>query len=945
MKKSLSLLLTFALVISLFANMASAAETPASAGKYLQEAGIIKGTATGDLLSGSTWKRQDLAVLLSRLLNVEKEAQATKKSHTYKDVTGTFYDGYLSWAKEKNYLEGSSATKFGFNGTLSNQEFAAVVLRALGVETTGDKYASVPELAVKAGILPEGTDWKAAAKRGDTYVALVAALHTEVAGSGGKTLGQILNLKGFEVTAATAISSVTATAAKKLTVAFNGTVDTAKAKITVLNGANTVNSKSVTFSEDKKSAVIEFALNLPAAEYTVKVEGITDAALTGTVKVEAEKVTKITFNNEKAALDRGNNQIVTVGYKVFNQYNEEINGTPLSATAGKGSAVAANGTVTISATTPFTLGEKVVVSLVHTGSAFATVTAEVSSAAQVASVKIVKLYNANGKELVAGSSEEFRLVLELKDQYGASVNSLTYLNGNSAATPPVLSDLIVSVSNPSKADLVGYVASSNTALYSIAPVDGTNQVVLTLKNSTLLNAGTSNVTIISKSTGAKDSFDIVVKENVKIDTLTLTAPASAPAGSKINIPYTAVDQFGAAIKHPNNDMLATGSALNGVSFVKDIVKDVTNLEYTLPATKGVVIITLITHTNKVAQVTINVTDGKVASLISGTKDLDTALLKDGGTATITKDNIKVKDQYGNDFSSFNWGTAPGQYRAVVQSSGSAVSLAKTNATEFIVDGTDTVTLNAAAKGTASVTLTLQINDGGWKDVANSAYNFSEKVVEKADIKSYTPTVSGTVYQSIDAKYEKALTVKGSLEDGSTVTIPNNSENYTIKSTTTGVEFNAGKVKVTPAFNGFGDKSEVEVSLLVLIRGAASETQQVTVKVSKSLPSATTVSLKDSGGNGTKEADGVVSASVANVNTVAGVVALVRGIVKVEDQYGVELDNATVISAANIDISNISKGHLIPAGAAGTALAAEDTFTVTVVTTNGKWHQFKVIVKA
>src|SRR5690606_14005317 len=118
---------------------------------------------------------------------------AADKTHTYADVPAGFYDGYLSWAKEEAYMEGHSGTQFGFSETLSNQQFYAVVLRALGIDTTGDNYAKTMELAVEVGIVAEGTDPAADAKRGATYVAVVAALDTVVEGTN-ETLGEKLGL-------------------------------------------------------------------------------------------------------------------------------------------------------------------------------------------------------------------------------------------------------------------------------------------------------------------------------------------------------------------------------------------------------------------------------------------------------------------------------------------------------------------------------------------------------------------------------------------------------------------------------------------------------------------------------------------------------------------------------------------------------------------------------
>lgn len=925
MKKSLSVVLAAALTFASFGSLASAADLTAQE-KFdaLKAKGIFAGMADGTAGLDQKMTRAQFARVAGLLQGLDVDAAPT--TTTFTDVKATHWAYQeVEAAVAAKILVGVGNNKFNPNGSITVQDLAVALANVLGLEKVegatvegASAYAAGYIKAVEAAGIVLPTTYKEAATR---EMLVTASFAVEAALS----------------TPAIPTVSATATAAKKLTVSFNTAVDTAKAKVTVWNGTNQVNSKSVTFADDKKSAVVEFAFNLAAADYTVRVEGLSEKALTAAVKVEAEKVASIKFNSEKAALDRGNSKVVNVGYKVFNQYNEEINSTALSATAGKGTASAASGQLTLTSVTDYVLGEKVVVSLVHTGGTFATATVEVGSVAQASTVDIVKLFNSNGKELVAGNvTENFDLILDIKDQYGSTVTSTTYLQ----------SDLIVTVSNPTAATLNGFVAATNSATFTYNSIDGKNQPSIRLAGP--FTAGTSTVTIISKSSGAKDSFDIVVKEVPQIDTITLTAPANAPAGSKISIPFSAVDQFGAPIAHPTAGSYTsmTASQGTGLAFVKDVVKNVTNLELTLGA-KGTTIITIITKTNKVAQLTINVVDAKTATVISGTKDLETALHKDGGNAELNTDKVVVKDQYGQDITP-DWvgagAAANGKYRVKVESSDvSKVTVdagASAYATGTVVGSTKPV-LAAVAKGNATITLTLEKYDGtaaAWKTVDNSAFTYNSVVVDKADIKTYAASVTGTVYKAAGTTYSKDLVVKGTLENGSVVTVPNLVGNYEVTVTTAGVAHTAGKVSAT-GFAFATDKHEADVTVLVLVKGTNAETIPVTFKVSDSDPVATTLSLKDSATNVTKEGDGVVSATLANLDTVAEVETLVRAIVKVQDQYGVELTNT-----ASVIISNITDNHTILAGA-GSTLATGDTFTATVITSNGKYLSIKVVAKA
>ncbi|MBO9599846.1 MAG: hypothetical protein J7559_18745, partial [Cohnella sp.] len=146
MKKSLSFLLAIALVFGMFSAMASAATpTATEAGTLLKDLGVLKGDASGDLKENDVWARQDIVLILARLLGQGDAAAATAKSHTYADVPKTAsqeYNGTLSWARENNYVNGHSATKFGWGEKLTVKDFAAIVLRVLGKDTTGANYAN-----------------------------------------------------------------------------------------------------------------------------------------------------------------------------------------------------------------------------------------------------------------------------------------------------------------------------------------------------------------------------------------------------------------------------------------------------------------------------------------------------------------------------------------------------------------------------------------------------------------------------------------------------------------------------------------------------------------------------------------------------------------------------------------------------------------------------------
>jgi hypothetical protein len=220
MKKSFALLLAFAMIFSMFAGVGSAnTETPL---QKLQAAGvIIGGTGVSD---SDTWTRQDVAVLLSRLYGKESVAMNYDNTHGFTDVANSYYNGFISWAKDEGIMKGRNATTFGYGDTVTAQEFATVVLRVIDI----DDYANATELAIAAGILPAGTANSKLLTRGETYTSLVAALNTEV--SAGKTLGANLGLKGWAPIVVNTIQLTSVdvdnnTAGQKLTFTINNEKD------------------------------------------------------------------------------------------------------------------------------------------------------------------------------------------------------------------------------------------------------------------------------------------------------------------------------------------------------------------------------------------------------------------------------------------------------------------------------------------------------------------------------------------------------------------------------------------------------------------------------------------------------------------------------------------------------------------------------------------------
>lgn len=1001
MKKSLSLFVAITMVFSMFASVAFAADqtAPTQNDKFnaLKDLEIFTGFPDGSAGLDQNMTRAQFAKVLTKGLQLEENAAASK----YSDVSATHWaKPFIGAVTAAELMQGKGNNKFDPNGNVTIEELAKTLVLGLGLEEVEGATvagasawaAGYVQAALDAKIIPSFTNYKAAATRGQ----LVDSIYEVVAGeqvtvksaeavdantvkvtfsddqSVTKTLETALvagqatkvsveyNGKTYEVevTLTALAAEAKVVGAKKVEVKFSQAVDKAKATFAVKNstGSN-VNVATVTFAEGNKSATLEFATTILEGTYTLTIGGVQKDALTATYKVEAEKVAKIEFTSDKAPLVRGsNNTSVNVGFKVLNQYGEDVttakNGQ-LSINSSYGAVGNADGVLTITkpANGTFALDEKFSVTALDAASTtFASAVLTVSAQATVNSVTFDKVYNASGNTLTVGNdANDYYVLLSAKDQYGNDIAATT------AGAAVLTSDVIVTSSNPTVADVIR--DNNAVAQFGIVSVDGTNRLALQLNgngaNGVAQYDGTARLTTVSKTAGQPVSFDVVVKQAAKVDTITLSAPAIAVVGEDITIPFTAVDQFGNAITSASTLNAGVLSATfnsatlnNGVSFVQNYVTNTASLVISgkigtgnsavnTVSAAGTYVLTIVTGTGKPVNLTISVVAAQEPKVISGTKDFTTTLAV-GATASFAQANVVFSDQYGRTID--NASAVLNGYTVKVVS-GSTNIATISNAAGGTVTG--------VAKGTSTFTVTLVKNG---TDVAGSTYSFTVKVVEKADISSYELADIAKLYATgVVDSYSRAVTVNGVLADGSKVTIP--ASYYNVQ--TTGdlkYDVTSGKLyHVAETNNSFGDDDLVTDSVIVTV-DAANSAPVLTKAVdsSSTAPAVDKLVFEADGSIGTKEADLVVSAAIANVTAATAngattkIQALAADVIAAYDQYGIEDTNDTYTVVVSGLGNNVLSSDAVVANTKE-LISQGESFYVTAIN-SGKTVTFKVIVK-
>lgn len=326
MKKSLSVLVATAMVSSVFASVAFAADTTLTTQQKLDAliaAGIFDkdGTGNGSELEANM-SREQLAKILAKLKEL-KEVSGT----SYTDVAADRWSAGFIQAVSKAtppLMDGVADGVFNPSGDVTLEQLATVAVRALGLQpnNSGSVKGNVSEwakgyvaTAIANGLLGEKADFTKAAIRSELVEATYGAKEV---------------LDAAKVPAKVSVKEAKATGVQKVQVTFDKEVDPAVAKLSLKKGSVDV-ATTAKFADDKKSAVLTLTdTKISQGTYSVTLSGVAAdqiATATAQFNAENEKIEKIDFVSANDTLAKASNVIVKL--KASNQYGENA-----SASAG-----------------------------------------------------------------------------------------------------------------------------------------------------------------------------------------------------------------------------------------------------------------------------------------------------------------------------------------------------------------------------------------------------------------------------------------------------------------------------------------------------------------------------------------------------------------------------------------------------------------------------------
>lgn len=939
MKKSLKMLLVFALVFSMLAPALAFAEEAEmdTQAKFdaMVEAGILEGI-DGEAALDKNMQRNEVAKILANIFELEVVAGAPTPFPDEPADNWGYTDGYIQAVVAAGLMEGGEKADgtIGFrpNAQLSLQELAVVLNRALDlpagdeVEGKTSSWATDAVAAVvAAGLLPASDDFTVEATRGDlvsstfeVYVAYVASQVPEVA----------------------AIESFTATGAKKLAIEFNKVVNDDDFEFTVKRG-NVTLSGDVEWNEAGTVATFENATRLATADYTVTVKVDEDTELTATASVEASKATSIEILGDKLFMVKPAVLVAdvlqaTVGYKVMNQYDENVTTTTESAglqfNASKGTATSASNstsiTVTVSTANKFAAEQLVVLSLVHpaTGlTASKALTVSASAAVSDFTFNDIDFPADTDTIFVTGENgtKKFYFDFAAADQYG---NALT--------SKSVLEDGVqIFSSNTNVASHAWDVNESGAATLEIVPGS---------------QAGTAIFTAVSLSTGKTTQFNVMITAKRQPVSITLELPATDVVKNEdVKIPYVMYDQVGNPVTSFDTINPVLNLSISGINTIGtqrnpstgdlEIIASIAAGSTDTVVVTGVLQVSVAGATQLSSSVTLNAQAQKAITAVRGLKTTAPSVhfvkaASSEPTVTLTNSDLLLHDQYGRAIA------LDTDHRLAVSKTGSSVTLAGTSVTGSVYHVTtlnDVVLTGTNTAGSDSLTITLQkwnAIGGVWEDT-DSSTRVTTSTIAKSDIVDYNVAEVGKIYAASNTPdYTKALDIHGLTSNGTKVNLRSAAGlDYTVTATTNLQVVNNNSVSSDLSYVTGND---VERGVTVTFEGATGAVIKTqTVTLSLAAPAAQTIEAENSAE--------IAVGSIQNHNLQTGTTGtgtLDKVMFEIVDQYGAKVLNPTsyivtnkkLATGADVTINNVT-GVITVTG----ILEVGNTFVVTAVTENGK----------
>ena len=684
--------------------------------------------------------------------------------------------------------------------------------------------------------------------------------------------------------------------ANTITITNGVEMDTTDLKVT--KGSTSIATDKVELSADKKTITITTSSNLTDGTYTV-----TFGSKTLELSAATEKVNEIKILSDKAAVVAPTSGTTyteaTVGYRVYNQFGEDITDSTTIQASGTGVTTNSvnNGKVTFTSTGFIPNRDIVSLVLIHTETGVTTqATLTVSDVATISELTYEGLYNADNKELTENSDpSEYYLLFSAKDQYGNDmVEEDLSVNGSDSTIP----DLYITLAG-------GITNLTNTTTTKVITKDGTKYLGVKLGYATSterLTLGTASLTAIAAGSGKSVTANIEVVAGTTVDSFAVTVPGTVVAGEEVVLEYTALDRSGNVVTDYDELKRITGVTYTTSDYNVKLRKTSSSkaeLVFTYTSnvdanTSKTVVLTFTTPTYKISTVQLSVQQGATPAKISGANDgTITATLN--ADKDVTASDLKIIDSYGREIDDDDIDTAfndtyqikitPSSKNEVVikNASGSAITDGSTVTISDFKEAGDTKLFTVSAKGTSKGdgTVTVELYKGTER---LSTVSIPVRVADVTTVSNVTATV-GTLYVPAGTNYDETLaqefkqsfTVKAKTS-GDTVTLSQGTDkDYTLTSLSSNIKVSGNNIYAgTTRDNISAFDSAATTTDKVRVTLSSGESYDVEVTLTKTAPTVKSITVSKT------EFDNVSTVAVSGGAVLVGTKSIVTKVTDSND---------------------------------------------------------------
>ena len=332
MKKYLVILLILLILTSSLSGFTVV--TPYEGASNLMKYGFITGH-NGDPMVDKVLTRAEVAVIMAELNGVKESAAYFALPSGFSDVSqDKWYSPYIAYGRAYKFLGGYPDGTFRPDSPVNAQEFAAFMMNAMGYNGsyTFDQvigFAAGKDVIVKA----RGSQFV----RGDAFEAMWDVVNQPAKGSEiviGEKLGKFAT--AIQPVAPTnLVHEVVASSGKSFEVRFNSSVKEPSRFTFTVNRVTAITpvniSLAVAWNESKTVARLVSNIPLDTGDYEITVNDATSGAPKPygpyKTKIEREKITRVVLDSD--VINLHNHYTGTIGYRAYNQYDEEVTNTNL----------------------------------------------------------------------------------------------------------------------------------------------------------------------------------------------------------------------------------------------------------------------------------------------------------------------------------------------------------------------------------------------------------------------------------------------------------------------------------------------------------------------------------------------------------------------------------------------------------------------------------------